>query len=66
MAVILKDPLSACLYILVLEMLFLFIKDNKSIKILSIFKHILLHTTYADDTIFFLKDKESLIEVMKV
>ena len=60
------DPISAYLFILVLEILFLCIKENKNIKGLNIFNHIFLYTAYADDTTFFLKDKESLIEVMKV
>ena len=59
------DPISACLFILVLEIFFLCIKENKNIKGLNIFNHIFLYTAYADDTTFFLKGKESLIEVMK-
>ena len=59
------DPISACLFILVLEIFFLCIKENKNIKGLNIFNHIFLYTAYADDTTFFLKDKESLTEVMK-
>ena len=58
------DPISAYLFILVLEILFLCI-ENKNIKGLNIFNHIFLYIAYADDTTFFLKDKESLIEVMK-
>ena len=59
------DPISAYLFILVLEILFLYIEENKIIKGLNIFNHIFLYTAYADDTTFFVKDKESLIEVMK-
>ena len=59
------DPISACLFILVLEIFFLCIKENKNIKGLNIFNHIFLYTAYADDTTFFLKDKESLTEVIK-
>ena len=59
------DPISAYLLILVLEIIFQCIKENKNIKGLNIFNHIFLYTAYADDTTFFLKDKESLIEVMK-
>ena len=57
------DPISDYLFILVLEILFLCI-ENKNIKGLNIFNHIFLYIAYADDTTF-LKDKESLIEVMK-
>ena len=60
------EPISAYLFILVLEIVFLSIKENKNIKDLKIFNHTFLYTAYADDTTFFLKDKKSLIEVMKV
>ena len=59
-------PISAYLFILVLEIVFLSIKENKKIKGRNIFNHTFLYTAYADGTTFFLKDKESLIEVMKV
>ena len=51
------DPISAYLFILVLEIVYLSIKENKKIKGLSIFNHTFLYTAYADDTTFFLKDK---------
>ena len=54
------DPISAYLFILVLEMVFLSVKKNKNIKSLNIFNHRFLYTT------FFLKYQESLINVMKV
>ena len=59
------DPISTYPFILAWEVLFLCIKENKNIKGLNIFNHIFLYTAYADDTTFFLKDKESLTEVMK-
>ena len=59
------DLISAYLFILVLEILFLCIKEKKNIKGLNICNDIFLYTTYADDTTFFLKDKASLIEVIK-
>ena len=59
------DPISAYLFILVLEIVFLSIKENKKIKGLNIINHTFLYTAYADDATFFLKDKESLIEVTK-
>ena len=59
------DPISAYLFILVLEIFFLCIKENKNIKGLNIFNYIFLYTAYADDTTFFLQDKEWLTEVMK-
>ena len=43
------------------------VKENKNKKGLKIFNQTFLYTAYADDTTatFFLKDKESLIEVMR-
>ena len=51
------DPISAYLFILVLEKEYLSIKENKKIKGLNIFNHTFLYTAYADDITFFLKDK---------
>ena len=48
------DPISACLLVLALEIFFIIAKDNSKVKDLNIFKHELLHTAYADDTISFL------------
>ena len=59
------DPISAYLFILVSEIVFLSIKKNKKIKRLNIFSYTFLYTAYADDTTFFKKDKESLIGFMK-
>ena len=58
------DPTSAYLFILVLEILFLLIKENHRIKELNIFYHCYLYSTYADDTIFFLKDINSIKEMI--
>ena len=60
------DPMSTYLFILVLEKVFLSIKENKNINGFNIFNHIFMYTEYADDTTFFLEDKESVIEVRKV
>ena len=54
----------AYLFILVLEIFFISIKNNPKVKSLNIFKHEFLYTTYADGTIFFLKDRNSVIELM--
>ena len=59
------DPISVYLFILVLEIAFLFIMQNENINDLNIFENIFLYTTYADDTTFFLKDKNSVIELTK-
>ena len=39
--------------------------NNKEIKGLDIFDHLLLCTAYADDTTFFLENKESIDELLK-
>ena len=60
------DPISAYLFILVLEAVFYVIKSNKNFKGLSTFKHEFLYTAYADDTSFFLKDKVSVFETFNI
>ena len=49
------DPVSAYLFLLVLEIAFTFIKENKNIKNIkgiNIFDNIFLYSAYADDTTF--------------
>ena len=58
------DPISAYLFILVFEILFLLIKENPHIKGLNIFDHCYLYSAYADDTTFFLKDVNSIKEMI--
>ena len=41
------------------------VRNNKNIKGLNIFDHLFLYTAYADDTTFFLENKESLEELVK-
>ena len=53
------DPISAYLFIIALEILFILIKSNNYIQGLEIFNHIFLYSAYADDTTFFLKNNES-------
>ena len=55
----------AYLFILVLEIFVIFVKSNPKVIGLNIFKHEFLYTSYADDTTFFLKDKNSMIELMR-
>ena len=50
------DPISAFLFILALEVLFLLVKAKPGIAGLTIFDHCYLYSAYADDTTFFLKD----------
>ena len=58
------DPVSAYLFILALEVLFIFIKNNENIKGIEIFKHAFLYTAYADDSTFFLRDIPSVKELI--
>ena len=60
------DPISAYLFIICLEVLFIFIKENKEIKGLDIFGSEYLYSAYADDTTFFLKGLSSIRELLKV
>ena len=60
------DPVSACLFVLVLKIVFNLIKQKKDIDGPTFFDHTFLYTAYADDTTFFLKDKESVKKVMNV
>ena len=60
-----EDPISAYLFILLLEIFFILIKTNKNIHGLKIFDHAYLSTAYADDTTLFLKDISSIEVVLK-
>ena len=60
------DHILHYLFIFLIEKVFTLIKENKDIHRLTFFDHIFLYTAYADDTTFFLKDKESVKEVMNV
>ena len=54
------DPISAILFILALEILFLLIKAKPDIAGLTIFDNCYLYSAYADDTTIFLKDTISI------
>ena len=54
----------AFLFILALEVLFVFIKSNENIKSIKTFKHIFLYTGYAGYSSFFLRDIPSVKELM--
>ena len=60
------DLISAYLFILVLEIVFLFTKESKKINGLNIFDKTFLYTAYADESTFFLKDTKSVIELMNI
>ena len=56
--------ISACLFILALEIAFIFIKENKNITGINFLDNIFLYSAYADDTTFVLSDDDSVIEVI--
>ena len=56
------DPISANLFIIALEVLFILIKNKDNIKGIDLYDHSFLFTAYADDTTFFLKDIVSVRE----
>ena len=51
---------------MVLEVLFILVKNNTCIEGLNIFDHIFLYSAYADDNTFFVKNVESIEEIIKV
>ena len=55
--------ISAYLFIIVLEIVFWIIKETSNIKGFEIFQKKFIYTAYADDTTFFLKNTESLINL---
>ena len=56
----------ACLFILVLEINFIFVKEIEDVEGMAIFNNQFLYTTYADDTIFFLSDENSVTEDIQI
>ena len=54
------DPIAAYLFIIVLEIFFIMIRSNKSIKPLRILDFEYLLSAYADDTTFFVSDLDSI------
>ena len=60
------DPISTYLFILALELFFILIKSNKNIHRINMFNHDFLYTAYADDKTFFLKDLDSVKNVLEM
>ena len=63
------DPIAAYLFIIALEMLFIMIKKNDSIKPLELCNSAFLYSAYADDISFFLQDEASvkaLFEIIQI
>ena len=59
------DPISAHLFILCLQVLFLVVKANHKIRGMNIFQYIYLQTAYTDDTTFFLKSENSIRQLIE-
>ena len=59
------DPISAYPFIL-FRKLFMMIKVNQNIKLISIFGHDFLYTAYGDDTPSFIRNKNSTLELLNV
>ena len=49
-----------------LEIVFLFIKKHPEISGIEIFEHRFLYTVYANDTTFFLKDAQSIENLVEI
>ena len=60
------DPISAYLFIIVLEVVFRIIKETSNIKGFEIFQKKFIYTAYADDTTFFLKNTESVVNLLEI
>ena len=60
------NPVSAYLFILVLEVVFRLIKSSHKINGLEIKELMFLYSTYADDKTFFVGDLDSASEIFKV
>ena len=59
------DPISAYLFILVMEVLFTLIKNNEKIQGLDILNYRFLYSAHADDSTFFLRNIDSVIELAR-
>ena len=57
------DPISAYLFIIVIEVFFNMVRNNPKVEGLNILGFEYLLTSYADDTTFFIKDEKSAIEI---
>ena len=60
------DPVSAYLFILALEIIFLLIKNDSSTKGIKTFDYVFLYRAYADDSTFFLKNLASVKKLLDI
>ena len=59
------DPISGYIFILVLEILFILIRENPDIEGIDIFGNVCKFTAFADDPSFFLKNKRPVKYLMQ-
>ena len=60
------DPNCAYLFIIVLEVVFQIIKETSNIEGFDIFQKKFIYTAYVNDTTFFLKNAESVINLLEI
>ena len=58
------DPISAYLFILLMEVLFIQVRNNKNIKEITIFGFEFKLSSFADDVSYFLQDLDSVKELL--
>ena len=58
--------ISAYLFIIVLEVVFRIIKETSNIKGFAVFQKKFFYTAYVDDNTFFLKNTESVINLLEI
>ena len=59
-----RDPISVNLFVLALETVFIMFKCNQNIQVKRITYHGFLYTAYTDETTFFIKSKDPVIELL--
>jgi len=60
------DPISAYLFILVMEIFFIMVRQNQNVKGLNVCDFSFLLTSYADDTTFFVENLDSAEEIFNI
>ena len=60
------NPVSAYLFILALEIIFLLIKDDSSTKCIKTFDYVFFYRAYADDSTFFLKNLAAVKKLLDI
>ena len=61
-----RQPYSTYLFILVVETVFIFIKESENVQCQLFFNNQFLYITYANDTTLFLSDKNPETEVIQI